>query len=105
MVLRNYVVLEEGIPTRMHFVSHTIQVRDITDPLSGLPKARRALVFEVDELNGNPVTASFSTLSEKLSEEFAPYLPGERYRNYDIGITQVGTGFRTRFQVLFLPRT
>ena len=105
MVLRNYVELEEGIPTRMHFVSHTIQVRDITDPLTGLPGVRRALVFVIDELNGSPVTANFSTLSEKLAEEFAPYLPGERYKNYDIQITKVGRGFQTRYQVLFLPRT
>ena len=99
MVLANYIKLEAGVPKRMHFTSHTITERDITDPVTGLPTVRRALVFTVDREDGQPVVKQFSTLAEKLAVVLAPDLLNERYKDFEYTITQVGFGFRTRFQV------
>ena len=104
MVLQNYVMLETGIPARMHFTDHNILRKDITDSLTGGGTSRNALVFEVDQLNGLPVTAQFSTLAEKLAMEFKPYLDDKSYRDYDVQITKHGSGFRTSYSVQFLPR-
>ncbi len=92
MVLQNYVVLEQNKPARMHFVAHDIVNTTITDPLTRRPKMVSKLVFQVDELNGAPIAASYSVLSEKHARDFAPYLPNDRYRNYDFIVTVSGDG-------------
>ena len=104
MVLQNYVMLETGIPARMHFTDHNIVVKEITDAITGGGTTRNALVFEVDHLNGKQVRAQFSTLAEKLAIEFKPYLDDKSYRNYDVVITRHGSQFRTSYTVQFLPR-
>ena len=105
MVLENYVMLETGVPTRVHFTAHDIQRRTVTDPITGGPTTRNVLVFEVDELNGKPVFAKYSIMAEKHAGQFSAYLTDKSYRNYDVQITRTGEGFRTSWTVLFLPRT
>ena len=102
-VLENYVILETGIPTRVHFTDHHIMKRTITDPLTGEPGTRNVLVFEVDRMDGRPVTAKYSTMSEKHATQFEPYLEGKVYRDYEFTITRTGEGFRTVYSVAVIP--
>lgn len=104
MVLQNYVILAEGVPAKLHFIGHIIETRDITDPVTGRPKAVRALVFDVDELNGKPTQARYSTISEKHASQFAPFLEKGRYINYNFSITQLGRGFAREYQLKVEPR-
>lgn len=105
MVLENYVILEEGIPARLHFTDHVIQKRTITDPLTGEPATRNVLVFEVDRLNGREVFAKYSIMAEKHAGQFKPYLDKKAYRGYDFGITRTGEGFRTSWSVQVIPKS
>ena len=104
MPLGNIVILEEGIPERMHFKNARIEARDITDVQTGQPTVRNALVFDVDEHNGAPARATFSTLAEKLYAKLEPYLKDKAYLNYDFVITKTGKGYRTTFPMMVLPR-
>jgi hypothetical protein len=103
MPLGNYVLLEQGVPERMHFSGHAIEVRTITDPQTGRPGTRNVLVMDVDRLNGNPTTAKFSTMAETLYRQFEPYLPNQVYRNYEFIVKQTGSGFQTRYTVDRIP--
>ena len=104
MVLQNYVILQPGVPARLHFTSHRIFAKTITDPGTGRPKPVNALEFQVDELNGQPVVSAYSTISQKHAQDFAPYLPGERYRDYDFILTVSGSGWQTEYQIQAIPR-
>jgi len=104
MVLQNYVVLQTGRPSRLHFASHDLMPRTIADSVTLRPKSVNTLVFQVDELDGRPVSSQYSVLSEKHARDFAPYLVGERYRSYDFIVTVQGEGFRREYQVQVLPR-
>jgi len=105
MVLENYVILETGVPARLHFTDHVIMRRTTTDPLTGEPTTRNVLVFEVDRLNGREVFAKYSIMAEKHAGQFKPYLDDKSYRDYDIIITKIGEGFRTSWSVQFIPRS
>jgi len=83
----------------MHFSEHRILTKTITDPASGKAKPIQALEFDVDELNGSPVAAVYSTVSQKHANDFGPYLPNQRYRAYDFVITMSGTGYLREYQV------
>lgn len=104
MVLENYVMLETGVPTRVHFTDHVIQKRTVTDPITGGPTTRNVLVFDVDLLNGREVAAKYSIMAEKHAGQFSAYLKDKSYRDYDVIITRSGEGFRTSWSVQFLPR-
>jgi hypothetical protein len=104
MVLQNYIILEPGIPARMHFTDHVITRRTITDPVTGGGTPRNVLVFDVDKLNGLAVAAKYSTMSEKHALQFQPYLADKSYRDYDVVITVTGEGFRTSYSTQFIPR-
>lgn len=104
MVLENYVILETGVPARLHFTDHVIQRRTITDPITGGPATRNVLIFEVDEFNGKPVAAKYSIMAEKHAGQFEPYLADKSYRAYDFQITAVGEGFRRTWSLQVLPR-
>jgi len=65
MVLENYVMLETGVPARLHFSDHVIQRRTVTDPITGGPTIRNVLVFDVDLLNGRDAAAKYSIMAEK----------------------------------------
>ena len=104
MVLQNIVILEDGVPARLHFADHSIEKRTITAPVSGRPGVRNVLVFEVDTLNGAPVVARFSTMAEKLAGLFEPYLREKTYTKFDFIITQLGEGFMRRWSVQAVPK-
>ena len=103
MVLRNYVTLEEGKAAVMHFRDHYLEDRNIVDPSTRREKGARALVFEVDRLGGESVSAQFSTLSEKLAQTLEPYLEEKTYINYTFIITRRGRGYATEYEVQVTP--
>ena len=105
MVLQNHVILQNGVPARMHFTDHHIERRTITDPNTGQPSIRNVLVFDVDRLNGASVGAIFSTMAEKLALQFEPYLSDKSYTKYEVIITQNGEGFLRKWSVQFIPST
>ena len=105
MVLENHVVLQNGIPARMHFTDHRVEARTITEPQTGRPAVRNVLVLDVDTLDGRPVHALFSTMAEKLAARFSPYLADKSYRAYDFLITQSGNGYTRDWTTRWIPRT
>ena len=102
-VLENYVMLETGIPTRLHFTDHRIERRTITDPLTLQPGSRNVLVFEVDRMDGRTVTAKYTTMAEKHAAQFQPYLADKRYTLYEFTIVRNGEGFRTTYSMTPTP--
>ena len=104
-VLENYVILETGIPTRLHFTDHVIMKRTITDPITGEAATRNVLVLEVDRMDGRPVTAKYSTMSEKHATQFEPYLEGKVYRGHEFTIPRTGEDFRTAYSMAVIPLT
>lgn len=103
-LLANYVRLEPGIPTRMHFTDKYWIDREIADKETGKPKTIKSLVFYLDELNGEAASRTFSILSEKLAAHMTPYLPDNEYRGYDFIITQMGDGFLKDWNVQLIKR-
>ena len=103
-LLANYVRLEPGIPTRMHFTDDYCIDREIADRESGRPKRISSLVFYVDELNGEPASRTFSILSQKLAAHMTPLLPDKQYTHYDFIITQIGDGFLKDWNVQVIRR-
>jgi len=93
MVLMNYVALQPGIPTRLHFTDDYIIDRQIATADPEKPKRVKSLVFWVDELDSEPAARTFSILSQKLAAQLEPYLPGQKYLEYDFVITETGAGF------------
>ena len=104
MVLQNHVMLQNGIPARMHFTDHQVIARTITEPQTGRPATRNVLELSVDSLDGRPVSAVFSTMAEKLAAQFAPYLGDKSYTKYDFVVTQRGDGFARTWTVQASPR-
>ena len=103
MVLQNTVILQPGIPTKLHFYDHHIEARTITDPVTRQPVIRNTLVFNVDSFNDKPVEAVYSTMAEKHAQQFSPYLTAKTYREKDFTITINGEGFRRSFTVMATP--
>lgn len=93
MVLMNYIALQPGVPTRMHFTDDYKIERTIADKETGKTKPIKSLVFWVDEFNGQDDARTFSILSEKLAAHFEPFLKDKSYTRYDFIITQMGDGF------------
>ena len=102
-VLVNHVMLETGIPARVHFTDHRIERRTITDPVTGGGATRQVLVFDVDRLDGQSVVAQYSTMSDKHANQFEPYLADNKYRDFEFTIVRTGEGFRTQYSVTVNP--
>lgn len=105
MVLTNYVKLIPGVPTRMHFtddynINRVIQDKERPDHT----KRINSLVFQVDELEGEFVSRTFSIMSQKLAAHFEAYIPDRRYRDYDFIITQMGDGFLKDWNIQVIKR-
>lgn len=98
-MLRNFVVLADGVPARMHFAAHALVDKPITDPLTRFPKTVRALELLVDQLNGQAVSAAFSVTAEKLAVQLQPWVENGRLSLVDFVITKRGTGFATSYSV------
>lgn len=103
MVLVNHVMLQNNVPSRLHFINHRIQPRTITDPNTRQPVIRNTLEFDVDRLDSRPVGAVFSTMAEKLAGLFEPYLGDRSYVNFDFVITQTGDGYLRTWTVKVEP--
>jgi hypothetical protein len=103
MVLQNNIILQDGVPARLHITDHRIERRTITDPTTLGSVIRNTLVLNVDRLDGRAVEAVLSTMAEKLALLFEPYLKDKSYRSYEVIITQKGEGFQRRWTVQFIP--
>jgi len=102
-LLANYVALEPGIPTRMHFTDHYWIKREISDRDTGKTKTVESLVFYVDRLGGEPASRTFSVLSQKLAAHLEPFLKDNQYRGYEFIITEIGKGFYKDWNVQPIP--
>ncbi len=103
-MLSNYVALESGVPRRLHFTDDYLVDRDITDPDTKKTKRLKTLVFQVDEVDSEPASKTFSVVSSKLAAALQPYLKDHAYRGWDFVITKDGAGFAARFKVEAHPR-
>lgn len=103
-MLMNYVALVTDVPLLLHFTDHYHVDRAIADPDTGKMKWVNSLVFQVDEVNKERTSKTFSVLSTKLASQLEGYLADWKYRKYDFRITKTGVGFAVRFSVEALPR-
>ena len=83
MALDNWVKLEPGKEVKLHFKDYRITSREIEDPFWKTERTVRSLLFLVDREDGKPVDKMFSVISERLAEEFQPYLEDGTYRLYE----------------------
>lgn len=93
MSLENWVKLPIGKVVCMHFKDYRVTPRQITDPMFGVPRTVESLVFLVDKVDGAPVDKTFSVVSEKLAQEFEPYLEDGSYKNYTWCLVKDAAGF------------
>ncbi len=107
MVLSNWVGLAPGVPRRLHFTDHYFMEREIMDKQLGRPKTIGSHVFYVNEVDGQPASRTFSILAQSLWAQLEPFLAGNRYRDYDFIITEMGSGFYKDFnvQTILRPKT
>jgi len=91
--LENWVKLPVGKVVCMHFADYRVTSRQITDPMFNVPRTVWSLVFLVDRVNGEPVDKTFSVVSEKLAQEFQPYLEDGSYKSYTWCLTKDAAGF------------
>ena len=98
-MLMNFIALQEGIPTRMHFSDLYRVQRMIQDRELGVEKEVDSRVFFVDRLDGRPAGRTFSILSQKLWAQLEPFIPGRRFMEYEFIITKEGSGFSTEYRV------
>ena len=98
-MLRNFVVLADGEPARMHFADARVIERTITDPLTRFDKSVRTLELLVDRLNGQVVSVPFSVTAEKLAAQLQPWIDSGRLSTVDFVITMRGSGFGRSYSV------
>jgi len=110
MVLMNYIKLQAGATTRLHFIDHRLYVHTVTDTRTGNPKLLQALEFVVDALNGQPIMVggvrvypTYGVTSQNQANQFAGYLPDKRYTSYDFLITPRGEGDLRKYTVEPIP--
>ena len=99
MVLRNYIELPMGAPTKLHFVSGDIVPKTIHDALLGVDKQVNTLILHCDRLNGEPVSALYSITSEKLAAKLYPFVTDGTLASHNFTITRNGSGFTTSYTV------
>lgn len=93
MVLDNWVKLPIGKVVCMHYKDYRVTERQITDPMFNIARTVTSLVFLVDRVDGVSVDKTFSVVSEKLSDEFEPYLEDGSYKNYVWCLVKDAAGF------------
>ena len=98
-MLMNFIALEEGVPTRMHFSDFYRVQRQIKDRELGVEKEVDTRVFFVDRLEGRPSGRTFSVLSQKLMAQLQPFVEGKRFMEYEFIITKEGSGYSTEYRV------
>ena len=100
-LLANYVRLEPEKEKCLRFRENSLRIeeRTIRDPKTGVVKTVRALVLDVIEEDGIPVSKTFSTLSEKLAQIlYNLHSTGELYRHY-VCITWHPRDYATEYEV------
>lgn len=103
-LLANYIALKPGIPKRMHFTDHYYIDRQIMEKELGKMKPVRSLTFWVDEEDGQPVARTYSVLSQKLAAQLEPHLKDNRYRDFDVTLTEFGQGYSKDWTILWQKR-
>ena len=93
MSLENWVKLPPGKVVCMHFKEYRVTPREITDPFFKTARTVKSLLFLVDEVDGAPVDQTFSVVSERLAQEFEPYLADGSYRKYTWCLVKVAAGW------------
>jgi len=93
VALENWVKLPVGKVVCLHFREYRVTDRQITDPFFETPRTVRSLVFLVDREDGAPVDKNFSVVSEKLADEFQPYLEDGSFRFYEWCLVKDAAGF------------
>ena len=93
MALENWVKLPIGKVVCLHFKEYRITPRQITDPYFKTPRTVRSLLFLVDREDGVEVDKTYSVVSEKLADEFRPYLEDESYKDYEWCLVKDAAGF------------
>ncbi len=83
MSLGNWVVLKPGVEVKLHFKEHRITPRAIKDPFWKVDRMVNSLLFLVDREDGQPVDKMFSVISDRLAQEFEPYLVDGSYKLYE----------------------
>ena len=83
MSLENWVKLPPGKVVCMRFKEYRVTSREITDPFWKTPRKVDSLLFLVDRVDGKPVDKTFSVVSERLAQEFEPYLADGSYKAYE----------------------
>ena len=79
----NYIVLVEGIETRLVFDSYAWATITITDPDLHKEKRVKSLKFHVVRIDDEPVSTIFSILAKGLIGEMEPYLKDNKYLSYE----------------------
>ncbi len=92
-LLSNYTRLLPGVPKRLHFTDDYKVVRTVTDRDTGKPKEIESRIYWVDEEDGEPVSRTFSIMSQKLDAHLEPFRKDKLYNRYDFIITEMGAGF------------
>ena len=77
----------------MHFRDYRVTPRQITDPFFKTPRTVNSLLFLVDQVDGVAVDQTFSVVSERLAQEFEPYLNDGSYRDYVWCLTKDAEGW------------
>lgn len=90
--LGNWVVLEPGVPKKLHLKEHKFASRSITDSIFGGTREVRSLVFLVDEEDDAAVDKMYSVVSDRLASDLSGYLEGHRYRGYSFTIIKDAPG-------------
>ena len=93
MTLENWVKLPVGKVVCMHFREYRVTDRQIEDPLFKVQRTVKSLVCLVDRVDGAPVDKTFSVVSEKLAQEFDPYLEDGSYKDYEWCLVKDAVGF------------
>ena len=83
MSLGNWVKLTPGVEVKLHFREYRITPREIQDPFWKVDRQVNSLLFLVDRENGKPVDKMFSVISDRLAQEFEPYLEDGSYKLYE----------------------
>ena len=82
MSLGNWVILKPGVEVRLHFKEYRITPRQIKDPFWKVDRTVGSLLFLVDKEDGKPVDKMFSVISQRLADEFEPYLEDGTFKDY-----------------------
>ena len=83
MSLGNWVILKPGVEVKLHFREYRITPRQIKDPFWKVDRQVNSLLFLVDREDGKPVDKMFSVISDRLAQEFEPYLEDGSYKLYE----------------------